>query len=304
MKTRYLISIIAIVLASCNGSKDLSDAYGNFEVDEIIVSAEANGKLLLLNAEEGKVINNNQLVAIIDTIDYVLKRKQLKAQKRAISSRIENIQSQIDVQKQQKKNLLIDKKRIEKLLKDGAATQKQLDDINGQIDLIDSQIESIKTQNVAVHAELEVVNTQISQIEESINKCKIKNPIKGIVLEKYAEENEITTFGKPLYKIADMHEMILRVYVSGGQLPKISLGQEVEVLIDKDDKTNQKLKGIISWISESAEFTPKIIQTKEERVNMVYAVKIKVKNDGSLKIGMPGEVNFRTKEVGSQKSED
>ncbi len=292
MKTRYLIAIIVIVFASCTGKKDLSDAYGNFEVDDIIVSAEANGKLLLLNVEEGKRINANELVAVIDTIDYVLKRKQLKAQKRAISSRIENIQSQIDVQEQQKKNLLIDKERIENLLKDGAATKKQLDDINGQIDLVNSQIKSIKTQNVAVVTELEVISTQISQIEESINKCNIKNPVGGMVLEKYAEENEITTFGKPLYKIADMHEMILRVYVSGNQLPHIKIGQEVEVFIDEDAKSNKKLTGIVSWISESAEFTPKIIQTKEERVNMVYAVKVKVQNDGSLKIGMPGEVNF------------
>ncbi len=296
MQTKYLIPIIAILLASCTGNEDLSDAYGNFEVDDIIVSAEANGKLLLLDVEEGKVLNANKLVAVIDTVDYVLKRKQLKAQKNAISSRIQNIQSQIDVQEQQKKNLLINQKRIEKLLKDGAATQKQLDDINGQIDLVDSQIESIKTQNVSVVSELEVINTQIAQVEESIKKCNIKNPIEGVVLEKYAEANEITTFGKPLYKIADMHFMILRIYVSGGQLPQIILGQEVEVLIDKNDQSNTKLKGVISWISESAEFTPKIIQTKEERVNMVYAVKVNVKNEGNLKIGMPGEVNFKKSE--------
>lgn len=293
MQTKYLIPIIAILMASCSGKEDLSDAYGNFEVDNIIVSAEANGKLLMLDVEEGKTVAANKLVAVIDTIDYVLKRKQLKAQKQAISSRIANIQSQIDVQEQQKKNLLIDQDRIEKLLKDGAATQKQLDDINGQIDLVNSQIESIKTQNASVISELEVLNTQISQVVESINKCNIRNPIDGVVLEKYAEANEITTFGKPLYKIADMHEMILRIYVSGGQLSQIKLGQEVEVLIDKDNKANTKLDGLISWISESAEFTPKIIQTKEERVNMVYAVKVNVKNDGNLKIGMPGEVNFK-----------
>lgn len=296
MQTKYLIPLIAIVLASCNGTNDLSDAYGNFEVDDIIVSAEANGKLLQLNVEEGKVLKANMLVALIDTVDYELKRKQLKAQKQAISSQIQNIQSQIDVQEQQKKNLLIDQDRIEKLLKDGAATKKQLDDINGQIDLVNSQIESIKTQNVSIISELEVVNTQISQVEESINKCNIKNPIEGIVLEKYAEANEITTFGKPLYKIANMNEMILRIYISGAQLPQIKLGQEVEVLIDKDDESDTKLKGVISWISASAEFTPKIIQTKEERVNMVYAVKVVVKNDGSLKIGMPGEVNFKRSE--------
>jgi len=292
MKTKYLIPVIIIIFASCTGKNNLSDAYGNFEVDDIIISAEANGKLLLFNVEEGKRINANELVAIIDTIDYVLKRRQLKAQKRAISSKIENIQSQIDVQEQQKKNLLIDKRRIENLLKDGAATKKQLDDINGKIDLVNSRIKSIKTQNEAVITELEVINTQISQVEESIKKCIIKNPVEGIVLEKYAEKNEITIFGKPLYKIADMHEMILRVYVSGNQLPHIKIGQEVEVLIDEDAKSNKKLPGVVSWISESAEFTPKIIQTKEERVNMVYAVKVRVQNDGSLKIGMPGEVNF------------
>lgn len=292
MKISDLIPVIAILFASCSGTNDISDAYGNFEVDNIIVSAEANGKLLLLNVEEGKSIKANEVVAVIDTIDYVLKRKQLKAQKRAISSRVENIQSQIEVQEQQKKNLLIDKRRIENLMKDGAATQKQLDDINGKIDLVNSQIESIKTQTVAVVTELEVIGTQISQVEESINKCNIKNPINGIVLEKYAEENEITAFGKPLYKIADMREMILRVYVSGNQLPHIKIGQEVEVLIDEDKQSNKILTGVVSWISESAEFTPKIIQTKEERVNMVYAVKVRVENEGSLKIGMPGEVNF------------
>jgi len=292
MKTIYLIPVIAIMLASCKGTDDLSDAYGNFEVDDILVSAEANGKLLQLSVEDGKDLKANEIVAVIDTIDFVLMRKQLKAQKVAISSRIENIQSQIEVQEQKKKNLLIDQKRVENLIKDGAATQKQLDDINGAIDLVNSQINSIKTQNSSVMAELEVVNTQISQIQESINKCSIKNPIDGIVLEKYAEENEITAFGKPLYKIADVREMILRVYVSGNQLPHIKIGQEVEVLIDEDENTNKTLSGTVNWISESAEFTPKIIQTKEERVNMVYAVKIKVKNDGSLKIGMPGEVNF------------
>ena len=292
MKPKYLIPVIAIVFVACTNNNKISDAYGNFEVDDIIISSEANGKLLLFSVEEGKKLTIGKLVAAIDSTDFVLKRKQLKAQKKAISSRIENIQSQIEVQKQQKINLRRDKKRIENLIKDGAATQKQLDDINGKIDLIDRQIESIKTQNVSVTTELEVINTQILQIEESIRKCNIINPVDGVVLEKYAEASEITAFGKPLYKIADVDEMILRIYVSGSQLPHIKIGQEVEVLIDETDKTNRQLSGIISWISESAEFTPKIIQTKEERVNMVYAVKVKVKNDGSLKIGMPGEVNF------------
>ncbi len=292
MKTNYVFLFIALLLVACSGDNSRSDAYGNFEVEDLMISAESTGKLLYFIAEEGKKMAANELVAVIDTTDLVLNRDQLFAQKKATSTKIENIQSQIDVQKQQFGNLKIDRDRIEKLLKDGAATQKQLDDINGQIELVNKQIGSINTQYAIVQSELEVYNTQIAQVNESIGKCAIYNPSEGIVLEKYTELYEITTFGKPLYKIADMDEMILRVYISGDQLPNIKLSQEVEVLIDQDKKTNRKLTGIVSWVSETAEFTPKIIQTKEERVNMVYAVKIRVKNDGSLKIGMPGEINF------------
>ncbi len=292
MKTNYLFLLLALALAACSSHDDLSDAYGNFEVDDVMVSAESTGKLLLFNAEEGKKMAANELVAVVDTTDLVLKRDQLVAQQKAVSSKIENIRSQIDVQKQQLANLKTDKDRIEKLLKDGAATQKQLDDINGQIELVNRQIGSTNTQYAMVQSELEVYTTQIAQVNESIRKCIIYNSSEGIILEKYTEPNEIVTFGKPLYKIADMEKMILRVYVSGDQLPQIKLSQEVEVLIDQDKKTNRKLTGVVSWVSETAEFTPKIIQTKEERVNMVYAVKVRVKNDGSLKIGMPGEVNF------------
>jgi HlyD family secretion protein len=292
MKTNYVFLFIALLLFACSGDNNRSDAYGNFEVEDLMISAESTGKLLYFIAEEGKMMAANELVAVIDTTDLVLKRDQLFAQQKATSSKIENIRSQIDVQKQQLGNLKIDKDRIEKLMKDGAATQKQLDDINGQIELVNKQIGSINTQYAIVQSELEVYNTQIAQVNESIIKCTIYNPSEGIVLEKYAEPNEITTFGKPMYKIADMDEMILRVYISGDQLPNIKLSQEVEVLIDQDKKTNRRLTGTVSWVSETAEFTPKIIQTKEERVNMVYAVKVRVKNDGSLKIGMPGEVNF------------
>ena len=284
--------LITGIIASCSSHNDLSDAYGNFEVDDVIISSEANGKLVYFNVQEGQQIKKNETVGMVDTTDLALKRLQLIAQKRATGSKMDNIHSQIEVQQQQKKNLLVDQDRIEKLFKDGAATQKQVDDINGAIDLVNSQIESIQTQKISVAAEMDVLNAQIAQVEESISKCKIINPLEGVVLEKYAEPDEITSFGKPLYKIADIDTITLRVYVSGTQLPHIKLGQEVQVLIDNTKKTNTSLKGTISWISASAEFTPKIIQTKEERVNMVYAVKVRVKNDGSLKIGMPGEVNF------------
>ena len=290
--TSFFLSLVLMVQISCSNRNNLSDAYGNFEVDEVIISSEANGRLIHFLASEGNSLEKDEIVAVIDTTNLALQRHQLLAQSKAVASKIENIEAQIKVQEQQKKNLLVDRKRIESLMKDGAATQKQLDDINGAIELVESQIASIKTQYTSVKTELEVVRTQVAQVEESISKCRITNPLQGIVLEKYAEQNEVTTFGRPLYKIADMNEMILRVYVSGAQLPGIKLGQQVEVLIDKDEKENRTLQGEVSWISETAEFTPKIIQTKEERVNMVYAVKIRVKNDGSLKIGMPGEANF------------
>ncbi len=293
MKKHISLIFIVFVIASCSNTNDVSDAYGNFEVDDVIISAEANGKLLSFNIEEGKEAAEGILVGIIDTTNLVLNQKQLKAQMFAVASKIENIKSQIQVQEQKKDNLLVDKNRIENLVKDGAATQKQMDDINGAIDLVNSQIESIRTQYASVNMEQEVIKIQIAQVEESKSKCYIRNPQKGIVLEKYAEQNEITAFGKPLYKIANMEEMVLRVYVSGAQLPNIKLNQEVEVLIDEDEKTNRTLPGTVFWVSENAEFTPKIIQTKKERVNMVYAVKVRVKNDGSLKIGMPGEVNFK-----------
>jgi len=292
IQTKLIFLMVIGICAGCSDNSNLSDAYGNFEADDVIISSEANGKLINFNVEEGKNIKKNLLVGVIDTTNLVLQRKQLKAQTVAVSSRIENIEAQIKVQVQQKKNLQVDKQRIENLIMDGAGTQKQLDDINGAIDMVESQIASIQTQYAAVATELEVINTQIAQVEESIAKCHIYNPMDGVVLEKYAEQNEITTYGKPLYKIADITEMILRVYISGAQLPQIKIGQEVKVMIDQDKKSNRSLTGEIFWISETAEFTPKIIQTKEERVNMVYALKVRVKNDGTLKIGMPGEVNF------------
>lgn len=292
IKNLLPLIVIVVIMSSCNENSQLSDAYGNFEADDVIISSEANGKLLAFDIETGKSISAGQTVGYIDTIYQVLQKSQLNAQKAAIASNIENIKSQIAVQEQKKKNLLVDKNRVEKLLKDGAATQKQLDDINGQIDLIIQNISSINTQQNVILSEQDVVQAQIAQVEETISKCRIINPIDGIILEKFTQENEITAFGKPLYKIANLDEIILRVYVDGSQLPEIKIGNDVEVLVDADKKNNSSFIGKITWVSESAEFTPKIIQTKKERVNMVYAVKVMVKNDGSLKIGMPGEVNF------------
>jgi len=295
MKKIFYIIIGLTVLTACSFSNHKSDAYGTFESTEITISSEANGKILKFDINEGDILKAGSIVGYVDTTDLVLKKEQLIAQRKSISSKSANVYSQIEVQKQQKKNFLTEKTRIENLLKNNAATTKQLDDINGSLDLVDKQILSIQTQNSSVFNETEGLTKQIEQIEESIKKCYIVNPLAGTVLTKYTEPNEVTTFGKALYKIADLNEMTLRVYISESQLSSIKLGQKVEVLIDKNTSDLSKMEGTITWISQNAEFTPKIIQTKEERVNLVYAVKIKVKNDGTLKIGMPGEVNFINK---------
>lgn len=280
------------MFAACSGNENGSDAYGNFEAKEIIVSAEAQGKLIDFNLEEGQILNENLKVGCVDTSIQYLQKQQLIAQKQAISVKTANINAQINVQEEQKQSFLTEKNRIEKLFTEKAATQQQFDDINSKFDIINKQIDATKTQIDAVYKELNLVDKQIDLLNEQIRKANIINPIEGTVLEKYIEAGEIASFGKALYKIAKLDEIDLRVYVSGSQLPNVKIGQMVKVFIDKDKSTNEDLEGVVAWISDQAEFTPKIIQTKEERVNMVYAVKVRVKNDGKLKIGMPGEVKF------------
>lgn len=294
MNMKYLISIFSLLIfiTSCNNGDQISDAYGNFEATEIIVSAQANGELINVNLEEGDVLKGRQIVGLIDSTDLYLRKKLLAQQIQTIKSQLVSINSEIDVQKQQLENNMISQKRIESLYSQGAATKKQLDDINGLVDVNRKMIISIKSKKQSILDQIEGVRIQIEQIEESISKCVITNPVSGTVLVKYAEKGELAAMGKPLYKVADVENIKLKVYVSGSQLPKIKLGDEVEVLYDKNKNANNKTKGKVIWISNTAEFTPKTIQTKEERVNLVYAVKVLVKNDGSIKIGMPGEMNF------------
>jgi HlyD family secretion protein len=286
------VSALAMIIVSCSNGKDKPEAYGSFEATEVTVASLANGKIMNFDIEEGQLLDSNQLVGFIDTTDLSLKKQQGIEQKNATGSRREDLEAQIAVQEQNRDNILIEKSRVIKLLKDGAATQKQLDDLNASLNLIEKQINSIKTQFRGIEDQMAGTEQQIAQVRESIKNARIVNPVKGTVLTKFVENNEVATYGKPLYKIADLREMQLRVYVSGVQLPHIKIGDKVEVRFDKDEKTNSKMEGIVSWISETAEFTPKTIQTKEERVNLVYAVKVRVLNDGSLKIGMPGEIKL------------
>jgi HlyD family secretion protein len=290
-KYNYILtlSIIATTLFSCGSDNGKADGYGNFEAIEITISAENNGKLMQFKVNEGDVLQKEQFIGYIDTIPLALKREQLAVSKAVISSKSRGVLSQINVLNAKLKTANTNKARAENLIKDNAGTQKQLDDVQGEIDVIKSQIRSVEIQNAPVVNELKSIDVQLKQIDDQIQKSKIINPVDGTVLTKYAEPNEITVFGKPLYKIADLSTMQLRVYISETQLANLKMGQEVAVKIDKDDAM-KSYKGTVSWIASEAEFTPKIIQTKEERVALVYAVKIDVINNGSLKIGMPAEM--------------
>lgn len=284
--------VLIVLLNSCNKKQPLADAYGNFEAIETIISAEANGILLEFNLEEGSMLEEGQEVGKIDTTQLYLKKLQLEAQKKLVRSKFKNISSQIAVLEQQKQNALKEKQRVENLLKDEAATGKQLDEINYSINVLDKQIQTFQTQTLSVREEISTIDVQIKQIEDQINRSVIVNPKKGTVILKLAERSEVVTYGKPLYKIADLDYVELRAYISGSQLPQVKIGQSVKVYADLDKDNNREYEGTVTWISSKAEFTPKVIQTKEERVNLVYAIKVRVKNDGSIKIGMPGEIRF------------
>ncbi|MBN1198010.1 MAG: HlyD family efflux transporter periplasmic adaptor subunit [Bacteroidales bacterium] len=284
--------LLLFVLGACSPTHDEPDAWGTFEATEVTVSAMANGKLLQFNVDEGQLLDSGQMVGFVDTTDLYLKKRQAMAQRNATASKKSDLQAQISIYQQNKDNILVDKFRVENLLKAGAATQKQMDDITAAMNVADRQIAAVQTQFSGLEDQIGSISQQIAQLEEAIRNAYIINPVSGTVLTKFAEVDEVTVFGKPLYKIANLKEMILRVYISGSQLSQLFIGQEVAVLYDKNEDENTTTSGIVSWISPTAEFTPKTIQTKEERVNLVYAVKVRVKNNGSMKIGMPGEIKL------------
>ena len=288
MKTIFTF-LILISLISCTKNNEKADGYGNFEATEVTISAEANGKIDFFKLEEGNILEPNTQVGLIDTTQLHFNKQQLIASKSTVFSKSKNVLSQTNVLREQLKTTLIEQKRIQNMFAENAATKRQVDEIIGKVNVLNEQIKSVGTQNAPIVNEVQSIDVQIEKINDQIQKSKITNPIKGTVLAKYAEPNEVTAFGKPLYKIANISEMTLRVYVSETQLAQIKVGQNVTVKIDSE-KDMKSYPGTISWIASSAEFTPKIIQTKEERANLVYAVKVKVKNDGSLKIGMPAEM--------------
>lgn len=298
MKQLLIISaLIGCVLSSCNSNRFDHDASGTFEATEVIVSAEASGKIETFDIIEGNYLNKGQCLGYIDTTQLYLKKLQLQTITKAVSVKRPDISLQIASTKDQIANAELDKKRIDNMFRDGAATQKQVDDINSQLTILRStltaQINSLSTSVNSLNEESSSYEIQVAQIEDQLRKSRIINPIEGTVLNKYAEEKEMTSSGKPLYRIADTKHLFLRAYIVSDQLSDVKVGQEATVYINMLDNKQKPYKGIISWISDKAEFTPKTIQTKDERRNLVYAVKIAVENtDGMIKIGMYGDVDF------------
>jgi HlyD family secretion protein len=308
MKKLLLPFLAVSLLLSCRPSARQSDASGTFEAEEVIVSSELPGRIVSFTAEEGAVIGKDSIVGTIDAVNLALQKEQVEASIRALTQKtadvnpsIQLLQNQLEVQESQLNTLLREKTRIENLLKADAATSKQLDDMNAQADVARKQLavtrqqilvqrSNVATQNRSVLSETGPLQKRVAQLNDQEKRSNIINPISGTVITKYAQQGEITAAGKALYKVADLSTLTLRAYITGAQLSQIKLNQSVKVQVDDGADKYKEYAGIISWISDKAEFTPKTIQTKEERANLVYAVKIKVKNDGQLKIGMYGEV--------------
>jgi len=288
--------LVLMITPSCNLSDDSSEASGVFESTEVMVAAENTGKIMQFSIEEGQEIKLGDVTAIIDSTQLYLKKQQLKAAARAIQSKQPDTKKQLAALEQQHNTALKEKKRVENLVKAEAVNQKQLDDVNAQIAMLEKQITALKstleTTLASMQNEEEAMRIQIAQVEDQLKKCSVTSPVDGTVLVKYAQQGEITTIGKPLFKIADTRKMILRVYVTSSQLSSVKTGQKVKVLADSGSEAYKNYEGVITWISSKSEFTPKTIQTRDERANLVYAVKVLVQNDGFLKIGMYGQLSF------------
>lgn len=291
-----IFTILIVLIVSCDNNNSEYDATGSFEATEIIVAAEASGKIIRLNVKEGQQLKEGTEVGAIDSTQLYLQKMSLLNNVRGIRVQRPNISTQTAVIEENIQNLQRERERTKKLIAANAANQKQLDDINHQIDLLQRQLmaqtSSLEKSSANISAQSSAMEIQVAQIEDLITKCKIKSPISGVILNKYAEQGELVNIGTPLFKIANIESLFLRAYVTNDQLAQLKLNDKVTVRTDAGNGKMHTYEGVISWISDKAEFTPKTIQTKNERANLVYAIKIEVPNDGFLKIGMYGEVKF------------
>jgi HlyD family secretion protein len=291
-----IILLLVCTISACDRNKNTADASGTFESNEVIISAEATGVIRQFDIEEGQVLKAGTYIGYIDTVQLYLKKKQLLAQVRSTLSQKPDVNKQLAALHVQLSAAEREQKRMANLVKADAATQKQLDDVNAQVDMlrkqIDAQSSALGIASGSISQQTNPIQVQIEQVNDQLAKSRIVNPVNGTVLSKYAEVNEMTAMAKPLYKVADLSTLVLRAYVTGTDFSSIKLGQVVKVLVESADGKYREYPGTIEWISSKAEFTPKTIQTKDERANLVYAVKIRVKNDGLLKIGMYADVKL------------
>ena len=296
MKYTILFSTIVALNISCGGNGNQYDATGTFEATEVNIASESNGTLRQFHVREGQELEIGQYLGYVDSTQLYLKKQQLEAQIRVLLARKPNIAVQLSSLEEQLRQAKREQQRVSNLVAGKAAPQKLLDDADSQVEIIQNRIKAQKStlsiETAGLVNETEPLQAQIRQLNDQLDKCKIINKVKGTVLTKFAEEQEMITTGAPLYSIANLDTLILRAYVTGNQLPGLKLNQEVKVLTDNTEGGYNTYPGTVEWISDKAEFTPKTIQTKEERANLVYAVKVRVPNDGYLKIGMYGEVKF------------
>ena len=298
MKSMKLIGTLSLfwVMAACGSGMPDYDATGTFETTEVLVSSEVAGKLLYLDVEEGTVLKAGQQVGVVDTVQLYLRKKQLEASAKSVEGQRPDVLKQVAALKEEIATAEREKRRVENLLKAGAANQKQLDDARTHLEVLQKQLvaqgSTLLNSRESLTWQSSSVGVQVAQVEDQLMKCHITSPIAGTVLAKYVEAGELATMGKPLFKVADMEQMYIRAYITSEQLSQVKLGQQVTVYSDYGNDARKEYPGIVTWISDRSEFTPKTILTKDERANLVYAVKVAVKNDGYLKIGMYGGVVF------------
>ncbi len=301
MKMRHslklLITVLPLLFTGCGDIDDDFDACGQIEAVDVIVSAESNGKIISLDVPEGSVLEQGECVGAIDSMQIYLQKMELADRKRNAASRIVDIDKQLAPQKSRLENLIVDKERYENLLAKDAGTKKQVDDIEFQIAVskgeIEAQEQTYKNNNSGVESELAMYDVQIAQKEDMLRKCRIVSPVAGTVLTRYVEEGETVTSGKPIFRIADMNDVYVRAYFSTSQLAGLKTGSKVKVYPDDGSDRLKEYEGTVTWISEQAEFTPKNIQTRDDRADLVYAAKISVANDGYLKLGMYAYVKIK-----------
>ena len=298
MKTRHLLGLCSLLalFSACGNGAPKYDATGTFETTEVLVSAEASGRLLYFDIEEGMLLKAGEEVGVVDTVQLYLKKLQLEASLKSVEEQRPDILKQVAATKEQISAAQRERNRVANLLKVGAANQKQLDDAEDQLEVLRKQLvaqnSTLSNSHQSLTWQSSSVGIQVAQVEDQLKKCHITSPITGTVLAKYAEAGELTAMGTPLFKVADTEQMYLRAYITSEQLSQVKLGQKVTVFSDYGTDEHKQYPGVVTWISDTSEFTPKTILTKNERANLVYAVKIAVHNDGLLKIGMYGGVEF------------